>query len=243
MMPEVAPGALAVVAIALVLGATAQGLVGLGLGLVAAPVTMLVEPGLMPDLLLWLAMIYPVATLVREHDEIDWRGLRWALAARVPGTVVGVALVAAFSDRALGIAVGIMVLLSVVLTARTVVVPVSRPTLAGAGFASGITGTATSIGGPPLALLLQHREPLQIRTTLAVYFLVGAGLSLVGLGIGGSLKPSVALVALALTPALLVGLILSRLLMTHVPRDRVRWGVLGLCAASALVLLARSLLA
>ncbi|GAA2118100.1 sulfite exporter TauE/SafE family protein [Nocardioides bigeumensis] len=231
------------VAVALVLGAAAQGLVGLGLGLVAAPVTMLVEPGLMPDLLLWLAMLYPVATLVREHDEIDWRALRWALAARVPGTVVGVLLVAAFSDRLLGIAVAVMVLLSVALTATTIVVPVGRSTLVGAGFASGITGTATSIGGPPLALLLQHRDPLQLRTTLAVYFLVGAAISLLGLSVGGDLEPPVALIALALTPALLVGLLLARVLHPRLRRGGVRWGVLALCAASALVLLVRSLVA
>ena len=229
-------------AVALVVGAAAQGLVGLGLGLVAAPVTMLVAPALMPDLLLWLAMAFPVATLVREHDDIDWRALRWSLLARLPGTVVGVALVAAFSDAALGIAVGVMVLLSVLLTARTVVVPVTRTSLVGAGFASGITGTATSIGGPPLALLLQHRPPLQIRTTLAVYFLVGAGLSLLGLYAGGDLEPSVALVALALTPALLVGLVLARLVQPAVPRGAVRWAVLGVCGASATVLLVRSLL-
>jgi uncharacterized protein len=232
----------ALVAAALVVGAAAQGLVGLGLGLVAAPVTMLVAPGLMPDLLLWLAMAFPVATLVREHGDIDWRVLRWALLARLPGTVVGVALVAAFTDAALGIAVGVMVLLSVLLTAHTVVVPVTRTTLSGAGFASGITGTATSIGGPPLALLLQHRAPLQIRTTLAVYFLVGAALSLVGLYAGGDLDPSVTLVALALSPTLLVGLGAARLMQPYLPRAAVRWAVLGVCGASATVLLVRSVL-
>ena len=56
-----------------------------------------------------------------------------------------------------------------------------------AGFIGGITGTATSIGGPPFALLYQHRPAQQIRTTMAVYFLIGAALSLVGLVIAGDL--------------------------------------------------------
>ena len=89
---DVDPIVLAVVAATLVVGAAVQGLVGLGLGLVAAPVTMLLEPALMPDLLLWLAMLYPLVTLAREHDDIDWRGLAWSVAARVPGTAVGVYL-------------------------------------------------------------------------------------------------------------------------------------------------------
>lgn len=224
----------------LVVGAAVQGMVGLGLGLIAAPATMLLEPALMPDLLLWLAMLLPMVTLLREHEEIDWRGLRWSLTARVPGTAVGVVLVAAFSDAALGVAVGSMVLLSVVLTARTVVVPVTRATLLGAGFASGITGTATSIGGPPLALLLQHRPPRQLRTTLAVYFLLGAAFSLVGLFVSGELEPSVALVAFALSPCLVLGFLVARLLQPRVRRESVRWAVLGVCGGSAVVLLVRS---
>ena len=186
----------AVLAATLVVAAAVQGLVGLGLGLVAAPVTMLLEP----DLMLWLAMLLPMATLLREHQEIDWRGLGWSLPARVPGTAAGVALVATFSKDALGVVVGAMVLLSVLLTARAVVIPVNRATLVTAGFTSGITGTATSIGGPPLAILLQHRTPRQIRTTLAVYFLLGAALSLCGLLVSGHLDLGVVLLALLLTP-------------------------------------------
>jgi uncharacterized membrane protein YfcA len=241
-LADVDAGVLGVLALTLVVGATVQGLVGLGLGLVAAPVAMLLEPGLMPDLLLWLALFLPVATLAREHAEIDWRGLGWSLAARVPGTVVGVALVASFSTDALGVVVALTVLTAVLLTARAVVVPVTRGTLLGAGFASGITGTASSIGGPPLAILLQHRSPRQIRTTLAVYFLVGASMSLAGLAVAGRHEPDGLVAALLLTPCLLVGLGLARLLHGTVPRDRVRAAILVVCASSALVLLARSLL-
>jgi uncharacterized protein len=239
---DIDPRVVAVLAATLVVGAAVQGLVGLGLGLVAAPVTMLLAPSLMPDLMLWLAMLLPVATLAREHQEIDWRGLGWALSARAPGTAVGVGLVAVFSTRSLGIAVGLMVLVSVALTAHAVVVPVNRGTLLAAGFASGITGTATSIGGPPLAILLQHRSPRQIRTTLAVYFLLGAAFSLVGLLLAGRLEPETLLLALILSPCLVVGLTLGRLLHSVLPRDQVRYAVLGVCAASAVVLLARSLL-
>jgi uncharacterized membrane protein YfcA len=231
----------AVLAATLVVGAAVQGLVGLGLGLVAAPVTMLLEPRLMPDLLLWLAMLMPLVTLVREHHDIDWSGLAWAVGARVPGTVAGVWLLAVFSERALGVAVGVMVLLSVLVTARAFVVPVNRTSLVGAGVASGVTGTATSISGPPLALLLQHRPPAQIRSTLAVYFAVGAGLSLVALGATGGLEVGSFWLAMLLVPCLVVGFVLSRSVHRRVPAHRIRTGVLTVCGASAAVLLVRSL--
>ncbi len=226
----------------LVVGAAVQGLVGLGLGLVAAPVTMLLEPRLMPGLLLWLAMLLPLVTLVREHHDIDWRGLAWAGSARVPGTVAGVWLLHVFSVRALGVAVGVMVLLSVLVTARAVVVPVTRASLVGAGLASGVTGTATSIGGPPMALLLQHRHPAQIRSTLGVYFVLGAGLSLAGLGATGGLDRGTFLLAMLMVPCLVLGFLVSRAVHRRVPAHRVRAGVLVVCGASAVVLLLRSLL-
>jgi uncharacterized membrane protein YfcA len=239
---DVDPVVMAIVAATIVLGAAVQGLVGLGLGLVAAPVTMLLEPALMPDLLLWLAMLFPLVTLVREHDDIDWRGLSWSVSARIPGTAAGVYLLTIFSDRTLGVAVALMVLVSVATTARAVVVPVNRPSLVTAGFASGVTGTATSIGGPPLALLYQHRSAEQIRSTLGVYFVVGAALSLVGLAVTGGLEASTFVLAMAFTPCLLVGFVLARVFRGLVPRDRVRVAVLVVCATSAVVLLVRSLL-
>lgn len=231
----------AVLAATLVVGAAVQGLVGLGLGLVAAPVTMLLEPSLMPDLLLWLALLLPLVTLVREHHEIDWPGLGWSMSARVPGTVLGVWLLAVISERALGVAVGLMVLVSVLLTARALVVPVTRTSLVAAGVVSGVTGTATSIGGPPMALLLQHRSPQQIRSTLGVYFVAGAGLSLLGLGLSGGLERSTFVLAMLLVPCLVVGFGLSRVLARRLPRHQVRTGVLVVCSASAVALLVRSL--
>lgn len=232
----------AVLAATLVVAAGVQGLVGLGLGLVSAPVVALVAPQLMPDLLLWLALVMPLVTLVREHHEIDWRGLAWSLPSRIPGTAVGVGLVAVISPETMGILVGSMVLLSVLLTATAVDIPVNVRTLSSAGFVSGITGTTTSIGGPPMALLYQHRSPRQIRSTLALYFIAGAALSLVGLAVAGTLDRSTFLLALALVPALVVGFALSRLLDRWVPRRHIRSGVLLVCALSAVAVLVRSLL-
>lgn len=230
----------AVLALAVFTGATVQGLVGLGIGLVAAPVTTLVEPALMPALLLWLAAVMPLVTLAREHDAIDWRGQGWSFPTRVLGTGVGVALVAAFTTQQLGVAVAIMVLVVVGLTVRTVRLPVNRVSLLITGFVSGVTGTATSIGGPPMALLYQHREPRQLRCTLAVYFLIGAVLSLGGLAIGDALRMRELEVALTLSPMLGLGFVASRLLHRRVDPVHLRSGVLAVCAVGSVVLLVRS---
>lgn len=232
----------AVLAATLVVAAGVQGLVGLGLALVAAPVVTLLEPRLMPELMLWLGLLMPVVTLVREHHDIDWRGLGWSLPTRVLGTVLGVLLVAAVPPAGLGIAVGTMVLLSVVLTVRHLEIPVNVRTLSAAGFVSGVTGTATAIGGPPMAILYQHRPPHQIRSTLGVFFVVGAGMSLAGLGLAGELDRSAFLLALLMVPSLVLGFALSRVVGRRVPVHRIRVGVLLVSGASAVVVLVRSLL-
>jgi uncharacterized membrane protein YfcA len=234
-------GVVALVALALVLGATIQGLVGLGLNLVSAPVVTMLDPSLMPELLLVLAVLLPLLTLVRSHDDIDWRGLGWVLSARVPGTAVGVVILALFADRFIGVAVAVMVLLAVALTVRAVEVPVNPVTLSVAGLFSGVAGTATSVGGPPVAILYQHRPAAQIRSTLAVLFTVGAGMSLVGLWLGGHFEVRLLLLALLLTPCLALGAWAGDRLRGVFPEERVRHAVLVICAVAALALLLRSL--
>ncbi len=232
---------LAVLAFAVVIGATVQGTVGLGLGLVAAPVTSLIAPSLVPGVLLWLAAAYPVLTLMREWRDVDWPGLAWALPARMVGTGGGVYVVAVASPQALGTGISLMVLLGVALTVRAVRVPVTPGSLIGAGLISGVSGTATSIGGPPFALLYQRRAGAQVRSTMAAYFLVGALLSLAGLALAGEADGEDAVVALVLLPCLVAGFAISGPLRRHVDAGRTRNAVLFVCAASAIALLVRSL--
>jgi uncharacterized protein len=243
---------LAILAVAITTGALVQGTLGLGLGLVAAPVVTLVDASLMPELMLWLAAMLPLLTLVQEWRHADPRGLAWSLAGRIPGTVAGVAVVALASDRVLGAAVGAMVLIAVVLSAREVRVALTPRSLLAAGAVSGVAGTATSVGGPPLALLYQHHPGPVVRATLAVYFCVGAMLSLAGLAVAGEVHSRELVLALVLAPGLAIGFALSGPLRRHVDAGpdqppsaagALRKAILALCAASAVVLIVRSLLA
>jgi uncharacterized membrane protein YfcA len=235
------PGAFALVSLALLLGSLVQSVVGLGIGLVAAPVITLLEPQLMPGVLISLAFVLPCITLIHDHHDIDWHGLNWSLPSRVMGTVLGVWVVATFTERELGLFIGSMVLLAVLVTWRAVTVPINRTSLSAAGFIGGVTGTATSIGGPPFALLYQHRQPTQIRTTMAVYFLIGAAVSMVGLTISGDLDRHQVAVAGVLLPAVGAGALLGIPLRRVLPAHVVRPAVLVVSAVSALVLIVRSL--
>ncbi|GGM78102.1 hypothetical protein GCM10010106_25800 [Thermopolyspora flexuosa] len=182
------PVLLLLAGVAVFAGAVVQGAAGFGPALVAAPVVMLLDPSVMPGAVQVVALVLPLCSLAAEWRHVDWRGVGRALLGRVPGAVVGVWVVKAASPQALAVIVGVMVLVAVVLTARTVTVPRTPRTLAVAGAVSGVTGTATSIGGPPIALVHRHATGPRIRATLAMYFVVGAVLSLGALAAGGECR-------------------------------------------------------
>jgi uncharacterized membrane protein YfcA len=234
--------AVVLIGLVTVLGAYVQAVVGLGMGLLGAPVVALVDPSLVPVLTLWLALLISGLNLLGEHEHVDWRSTAWSLPARVPGTVIGAWLVASFTEQQIGVALSAMVLLAVALSVRTVDVPVTPVTLATAGLVAGATGTATSIGGPPIALLYQRTEPHVARATMSVFFFVGVVLSLSGLAVSGSLDREPSLLALVLAPGVVLGYVVGRRTRGLVDQGVFRWGVLVVCTASALVLLARSLL-
>lgn len=225
-----------------VVGAMVQSVVGLGLGLLVAPAVALLAPSYAPALPVWLALMIAGTMLVGERSHVDWRALAWALPARVPGTVIGAWLVANVSDDAIAVVIGVVVLVAVALTLRTAHLTISPATLVTAGVLAGISGTATSIGGPPIAVLYQRQRPEVVRSTLAVFFFVGVLISLVGLGVSGGLPAASGEAALLLFPGVLGGMLLGAVLRDRVPREQFRLVVLALCAVSALALLARALL-
>jgi uncharacterized membrane protein YfcA len=222
------------------LGGFVQSVVGLGMGLLAAPVVGLLAPSLVPALPLWLALLISGMMLAGERAHIDWGALAWALPARVPGTVVGAWLVVRFSEQQIGMALALMTLVAVAVAARATHVPVTPATLVVAGLTAGITGTATSIGGPSIALLFQREAPAVMRATLSVFFFGGVILSLSGLALSGSLGEQSWQAALLLAPGVVIGMMLGRAARDRLPRDTFRAGVLVVCTASALALLVRS---
>jgi uncharacterized protein len=240
LQPDVTAGVILVIALAVLVGALVQSVVGLGVGLVSAPIIALVEPGLMPGLPLWFGLAVSTMSLVSERAHVDWRAAAWVLPPRLPGTVVGVWLVTAFTTDQLGVVLALVVLGAVLLSVRTVVVPQTPTTLVAAGFTSGVTGSSTSIGGPPLALVFQHRPPAEARSTMGVFFVFGSALSLLGLGVTDSLPRDALLVALMVLPALGVGFWAGARLRAWLPRERFRHAVLAVCAVSAVVLIVRS---
>jgi hypothetical protein len=233
---------IAVAGLFVALGGFVQSGIGLGLGLIGAPVVTLLAPALMPGSMLVAGASLPLLILARESLHTDWPGVSWALAGRVAGTVGGIWVLAVVSLRALGIVVGGMVLAVVALSIREAVVPRNRVTLVTAGMISGVTGTATSIGGPPVALLYQSEDGPRVRATLSVFFVVGNSLALFALAVTGHLPGSDVLAGLVFVGCAAAGFAVAAGLRRFLDAGRTRAAVLAAATGSALVLIVHSIL-
>ena len=233
--------AIAVALVAVVAGACLQGSLGFGLGLLAAPVLVLLDPRLVPGPVLCLA--FPLAILVawRERQALDLRGVRWAVVGRLPGTAAGALIVTAFDERWIAVLFAASVLGAVGLSVIGLSVAPTRANLLVAGFVSGTMGTATSIGGPPMGLIYQGQPGPTLRGSLAAFMLFGASFSLAGLvAVGAFTIEDLGLTAV-LIPGVLVGFALSRWTNRWLDRGYTRPAVLVFAAVAAVSILIRQL--
>lgn len=232
-----------VLGLVVVAGALVQSTIGFGMSVVAAPVVVLLAPDLMPVALLVPSASLPVLQLWHGERDIAWGPLRWALGARMLFTAAGVAVVAVLSARAIAALVGVLILVTVALSVRTLELRASPRNAAVAGAISGVSGTAAAIGGPFLALVLQHERPERVRASLAVFFLAGSALAVGGLAIGGEVTRVQLVTGAALVPFALLGYALAAPVRVRVDPPRFRRYVLGFCVVASLAVIGRALFA
>lgn len=236
------PGELVVAAVAVAIGACLQGSVGFGFGTFAAPLLAIIDRDLVPGPLLVLALLLTILVAARDHQSLDLRGVRWAVLGRLPGTAVGVAIVASLPESGLTVVFALLVLVACGLSLSGWHVRPTVPNLVAAGMASGIMGTATSIGGPPVAIVYQASPGATLRGTLAGFFVVGAAVSVCGLAIAGELGGGELLGAGFLVAPMLAGFAVSADAARFLDAGRTRAAVLTMSIASSIFLLARELL-
>jgi uncharacterized membrane protein YfcA len=224
-------------------GALVQGAIGFGVNLIATPVIALVAPGAVPGAVVLMSLPLTITMAAREHRDIDRRGVAWIFLGRLPGTLAGVAIVAAVSDSVLAAVVGGSILLAVLLGVTHPHLRVNRATAFAAGSVSGVTGTAAAVDGPPLALLYQHEHGPRLRSTLATCFVLGTVMSAIALGVAGEITRDQLRLTLILLPALLAGWGLSTFVAPHVDGRRLRVLVLTFAALTGAAALVRGLAA
>jgi uncharacterized protein len=231
-----------VIALTVVVASSVQGVVGFGSNLLSVPVVALIVPAALPGAMVIPGIPMAVAMAVGERDHIDWRGSRYVLLGRVPGTALGVGVVAVVSTNMLAVVVGAVVILAVVLSVfashlHPGITPVSAGTT---GVITGVTGTAAAIDGPPLALLYQHDTAPVFRSTLATQFALGTVFTITGLLLGGQLHAWQLLLGISLMPSFFGGLALSLVIRPRLAGRNLRPAVLVIAALAGAAAIARA---
>lgn len=238
MEPLALAAAFAVMAIATLI----QGTVGVGFGMLAVPVVSLIHPDLapVPQLLTVLPLTFAMAW--RERRSMDLDGVGWIIAGRIPGLVIGLALLAVATRAALDLFIGSIVVLAVVVLASDVRVRRTRATKFMAGVGAGTTGLVASMGGPPLAMLYSRGEAAMIRSTLAAVFTIGVTMSVIVRFASGNVSGTDLAASAILFPAVVIGYVASLPLAGRLGSNTVRLGILSVSAVAGVALIARSIL-
>ncbi|CAB3645249.1 MAG: sulfite exporter TauE/SafE family protein [Achromobacter pulmonis] len=227
---------------AVVFGAAlAQGVGGIGFAMFAAPVAALCFPQLAPGPLLTLGGFISLLTALRERAAIDWPAVAYALGGRAAGTLIAIYAMARFAPQTLGLLFAAMILAAVALSVAGLRFTATPGRVSGAGVASGIMGTMTSVGAPPIALVLQHTEPARLRATLGMVLFLGSIFSLAMLAWARRYTGYHAGLALSLAPFLLAGFAVSGRLRHRLPPRAVRAVLLAACALGALGVIGKAL--
>lgn len=223
------------------IGALIQGSIGSGFAFATTPALALILPEAVPATLLFLALPMSVLMAFRERRAIDVRGFAWITAGRLPGTFVGAWILLIIPTGSLGVLFGALILVGVAMSIRGPGFKAYRETQLAGGIASGIMGTAAGMGSPPLALVYQGRPGGELRSTLAVSFVVGVIMSLVVLAFMGKVDMWHLSFASGLAPAMLIGLWASGLVKSFVDQRWLRPAVLIFAAVSSVAAILKGL--
>jgi uncharacterized membrane protein YfcA len=221
--------------------AALQGIVGLGFAMLSVPILSLIDPRLAPVPQLLITVPLTVSMAWRERRHLEIAGVGWIVAGRIPGAVIGIALLAVAVGRALDIAIAVVVLVAVAIIASGRHVSRNPGTEFGAGVASGISGLVASIGGPPLALLYTDAEGPTVRSSLAAVFTIGLAITITARVATGNITMDDVVIAAILLPALLLGYLVSIRLKGRVRQPQIRLGLLVLSAVGAVGLMVRAM--
>ncbi len=200
----------ALVAATVAVAAFVQATIGVGFALILAPMLGILAPELVPGALLLLMLPLNAWVAWRERSALDWPGLRQITLGRVLGGVGGLLVLMALPVAGLQVFVGVATILTALVTLFAPGFEPGRATFFLAGAVTGVTETATGIGGPPLALAYQHRPAPVLRATIAACFLAGEVISVVLLIAAGRLSAAQLEAATLLLLPLAFGVLLSQ---------------------------------
>lgn len=223
-----------IAALLIFIGSFVQTAIGFGLAIVAAPLLFLVSPDYVPAPICLVALFISLLNALKHRASVEIGGLKMALIGRVPGSIAGGVLLVMVSTDMLALWLGLLVLFAVAVSLLPFRIEPTPVKMGIAGFFSGFFGTSSAIGGPPMALLLQHQEANQLRGNLSAFFVFSSIISLMIQMPAGFLNWHHVWITAPLIPAAWVGYKLAQMTTHSLPKEKIRVGALLLCSISGI---------
>lgn len=233
---------LALACFIIMISSLVQTAIGFGLALVAVPFLILIDPQMVPAPIVMIAFVQLLISAWLHKADIQWRLIAMATLARIPGTALAVWLMTMTGIEGIKIFVACSVFAAVAISLFNIQAQPNTKNHIIAGFFSGLGGTTTGIGGPPMALLYQHQQGDFVRANLSAFFVIGCLISLAGMAIGGFVTVQSWIYFLYFLPATLIGVWLGMKVKHRLKPAFMRPAILLLCSGSAAALLLQTLL-
>ncbi|OSM01383.1 sulfite exporter TauE/SafE family protein [Magnetofaba australis] len=233
---------LAALWLAVATGGLVQGATGFGYALIAAPTLMLIAPHMVPGPVILAGLLLTLMMSLREWREVDLKLVGWIMLGTLPGLWLGAEVLSWISARGLAFLFGSLTLLAVGLSWFAPHFHPSPKLLGPAGVLSGVMSITTSMGGPPVALSLQHLPGPKLRGVLSVVFSFGSAISVLTLWRIGRMGAAEFQLGLMFMPAIGLGFLLSYPIKNRLNHAAVRRAVLLVAACSGMAVILRELL-
>lgn len=214
------------------LGSFVQTAIGFGLAIIAAPLLFLISADYVPAPICIVALFISILNALKHRSNIELGGLKMALIGRVPGSIAGGILLVLVSTDVLALWLGLLVLFAVAVSLLPYRIEPTPIKMGIAGFFSGFFGTSSAIGGPPMALILQHQEANQLRGNLSAFFVFSSIISLIIQIPAGFLTLHHLWITIPLIPSAWLGYKLAMMTTQSLPKDNIRFAALLLCTIS-----------
>ena len=215
--------------------------IGMGFGMLASPLVALVKPELVPGSILAMGLFVAFSGAWRERSNISMNELKLGVVGRVIGSIMAFGMLLIIPDvESFFIIFGVIMLIAISMTAFGNKIPFSDKSLLNLSVVSGVIGSITAVGAPPMALIYHDKDPAIVRPTLNAFFFSGSALGLISLGLSGWISVQDFLAAVLFIPAMFVGILISEP-FKKLPSALMSKLLLSLSAIASILLILRGL--
>ncbi len=224
-----------------IIGAVVHGSTGIGLGLVAGPALLAIDPRFVPGPLLLSSILIGFRHVAAERANIDRSTLARLLLGMPVGVVAAIVLLTTVEERTMAIAVGGLVIVAVGALLAGFQLPRTPrfEVLGGAGAA--FTAVTAALPGPPLVMTLHDSPGPVMRPTVGASSMAISLTTALSLAVVGRFGSAELLLLAILVPAVLFGLVIARFVRPWLDREFFRPVILCLALAGGAGLILRNI--